>query len=163
MDLSGRYLVARDGHPLSIYLVLLVASMAVPLIVVGGVLLQVLITEERRTFERGLRDTANALVLALDREVRDTVNTLHVLASSSSLDRGDLAAFHEASLRGLATQPTWVNVSLADPSGQQLTNTRVPFGTPLSPTSHLASLQEAVRRRSPVVGPLVRARSAASS
>jgi signal transduction histidine kinase/ActR/RegA family two-component response regulator len=156
--LSRRYLGERHGHPLSVYLVLLVASVAAPLIVAGGFLLQALITGERRTFEQGLRDTANVLVLALDREVRDAVNTLHALASSPSLERGDLAAFHEVARRALATQPTWIAVTVADPSGQLLMNTRVPFGTPLALTADPASLEEAVRRRSPVVGPVVQGR-----
>lgn len=49
--------------------------------------------EARRTTERGMRETARALALALDREVGEVRAALGVLAVSPLLAAGDLAGF----------------------------------------------------------------------
>ncbi len=58
---------------------------------------------------------------------------LETLGTSISLDRGDLAQFHERAAVALNRRRAYV--LLLDISLQQLLNTRVPYGTPLPATS----------------------------
>ncbi|MGH7928565.1 MAG: hypothetical protein ACREQV_12305, partial [Candidatus Binatia bacterium] len=68
----------------------------------------------------GLRETNRALVSALELEFESTLSTLVVLASSATLDTGDLAGFHRVLARALATRPDWKTITLHDPSGKEL-------------------------------------------
>jgi PAS domain S-box-containing protein len=87
--------------------------------------------EERRTTERGMRDTARALALAMDREVAEVHAVLGVLALSRPLAAGDLAGFYQQCLEVLQVLPSDAWLALSDRQGQMLINTRVPYGTPL--------------------------------
>jgi len=87
--------------------------------------------EERRTTERGMRDTARALALAMDNEVSEMYTALGVLALSHPLAAGDLTGFYQQCLETLRLLPPNAWLTLSDVEGQLLFNTRVPYGTSL--------------------------------
>lgn len=93
------------------------------------------------TVERGLRDTAKALTLAIDREVQAVEALLTGLASSPFLDAGDFRRFHEQAAEVASSHGGWV--VLTKPSLQMVMNTLRPFGEPL-PTSSAAEIVERV-------------------
>jgi signal transduction histidine kinase len=80
---------------------------------------------------------------------------LQALATSPTLDTGDLAAFHAEGLRIQATQPGWYTIVLGSLDGEQLVSTRVPWGAPLTKTLEMASFQRLVETRAPTVGVIV--------
>ena len=82
----------------------------------------------REAIERGMRDTARALSLAVDREVGSIQAVAQTLAASPSIAAGDFKAFYELS-RGAAEMRRGSLIALFDQSGQMIINTGEPFGT----------------------------------
>jgi PAS domain S-box-containing protein len=81
----------------------------------------VLFTEqERAAVERGARDTARALSLAVDRDLLRSVTTLEALATSRELDASELRGFMREAQRVLPTQDGWLDVMLFDRAGTEL-------------------------------------------
>src|SRR5215831_17599562 len=115
------------------HLVLLVLAVLIPLVLFCAIMILLLAHEERRTTERGMRETARALSLAMDREVGEVHAALGVLALSRLLAADDLEGFHEQCLNALQLlslpRDSWL--TLSDLQGQMLLNTRLPYGTPL--------------------------------
>jgi len=75
------------------------------------------------------QETAQRMIGSVDRELTGMLATLQALATSPSLETGDLAAFHGQANR--VRPAAGADITLWDRRGQQLLNTRVPFGTPL--------------------------------
>src|SRR5689334_7838960 len=106
------------------HLVLLMAGTLLPMVLLAMAGALWLIDRERSTFERGAIDRARALLTAVDSEVRNPITTLEALASQREISEGDLRAIHAELVRGIESQPDWIGLHLADPSGQQLVNAR---------------------------------------
>ena len=109
---------------------------------------------ERATFERGATERTLALLTAVDAELKSTVTTLLALATDRRFDRNDLRAFHDEAVRVLQSQPGWVSVNVARPSGQQVVNALRPFGVELPMIVERSSFEQTVRTGQPVVGSL---------
>ncbi|HEY5869780.1 MAG TPA: hypothetical protein VI542_30145, partial [Candidatus Tectomicrobia bacterium] len=94
-------------------LVLLVLVTLLPLGLFAVVLILLFAHEARLTTERGMRATARALALAIDREVGEVSIALEVLAVSRLLAAGDLAGFYQQCLEVLRVLPpdTWLTLS----------------------------------------------------
>jgi len=73
--------------------------------------------------------TTRTMSEAVDRELDGMITTLRVLSSAPSLISGDLPAFHQRTQEALRGSASFL--LLLDETGQQLLNTRVPFGTEL--------------------------------
>src|SRR5262245_26281851 len=97
---------------------------------------------------------ARAIATAVDAQLRSTISVLEALATTFTLDRLDLPAFHDRARRILDTQPYWAAVSLADPSGTQLFDTRYRHEGSLPPLTERESFEHVVRMRTPAVGNL---------
>ena len=113
-----------------------------PLLLFAAAMGWLLERQQRASTERGLRDTARALAVALDRELLASVSLARGLAASEHLDTGNLERFYDQAQRVLKANPRWLTVNLFDPSGQQLLNLLRPFGAPLPASPDL----EVVRR-----------------
>src|SRR5436309_1199138 len=113
------------------HLVLLIVVAIIPAVAVSAVALDFFAAQTKTTVETSLLDTARALSLAVERDVRSTVSALNVLAESADLQRGDLRAFHGQATPVLRAWPAWDNLVVFDVDGQELLDLRVPFGTPL--------------------------------
>jgi len=110
------------------HLIILVVAALLPVLIFAGVMLFLFSRQQRTDVENGLRHTARALSLAVDRELQASIRTLEALATS---DLGNLKQFYEQANRVLKTQPYWTTIALFDPEARQILNLLRPFGSPL--------------------------------
>jgi len=150
------------------YLVALVMLAVIPLMLIAGVLIWRQTVLQRQAFERSLLQTAQALSLAVDRQLFADGVMLQTLAQSPLLERGDIRGFYELAARVIA-EHGGLFISLFDDAGKQIFNTLRPPGERLpTPFEHPAppdptgppvgdpsALQEVLRTGKPVNGDLV--------
>jgi signal transduction histidine kinase len=118
------------------YLVALVMLAVIPLMLIAGLLTWRQSVLQRQAFERSLLQTAQALSVAVDRQLDIDRVMLETLAQSQLLDSGDLAAFHTLCTR-VIQQRQGLFISLFDDDGRQIFNTLRPLGEPLpTPFTH---------------------------
>jgi two-component sensor histidine kinase/CheY-like chemotaxis protein len=122
---------------------LLLFSLAsfLPLIVFLTVFVTAEYRRERQNVLSQTQSTARALMQVVDRELGARIAVARALSTSQLLRQGNLEGFHGQALEVLSALPPGNNVSLADESGQQLLNTRRPFGAPLPRRADLTSLR----------------------
>jgi PAS domain S-box-containing protein len=127
----------KCGQPhrfsIRMHLLALVLTAVVPLLVLTAIMFWREVKSQRTAVERGMRDTARALVLAVDREVASMRAVGETLAESPHLDAKDFKSFYELSSRA-SDKRTGSWVVLFDHSGQQIINTQRPFGDSLPNT-----------------------------
>jgi two-component system, sensor histidine kinase len=121
---------ARFRGGLRRHLVILVLVTLVPMLLWAAGLTLWSSLQERRAMERGLSETARALTIAVDQEIRLTMAALDSAALSRPLVNQDVSAFDDVARRLAAIHPEWDNTVLFDASGQALNSLR-PFGSKL--------------------------------
>lgn len=123
------------GRPRSLrsHLTALVFASVVPVLIFAVVIAVLFEKHERAALERGHRDIAQALTVAVDHEPIASISTLRALATSEHLDTGNLKAFYGQAQRVLKSHEGWNTINPSDLSGQQLLNLFRPFGAPLPP------------------------------
>ncbi|HZF81760.1 MAG TPA: hybrid sensor histidine kinase/response regulator, partial [Rubrivivax sp.] len=124
---------------------------AVPTLIAATGALFYAYKEEQSEFGKGVTDTTRALALVVDREIARREAIALTLAGSPTLTRGDLRGFHEYASNIAPTRDKVV--TLQDLSGQQLVNTRLPFGSAL-PMSRISKEREAAGPTATVVSNL---------
>ena len=137
---------------LPIHLGLLTAAALIPVVVFSSLALGMLQGEHRAAAVRSIQETARAATLTVDREIHGAQASLRALGTSAALANGDLGAFHDAASRAAAGLGGWV--ILYDESGQQLVNTRLPFGAALPMRSRPEQVTEVLDKNMPAVTPL---------
>lgn len=145
--------------PLRWHLVLLVAGALLPIVLFAVVVVHRLSRQEQAASERRVLITARNLAGAVEQEVAGTTRTLQALATSESLSQGDLKSFYNQARRVAQTQPTWLTVILLTPGGEQLVNTRHPFGISLPPAQELDSVRRVIQTQQPTIGDLARGKT----
>jgi len=130
---TGVLPVGRRGRSIRVWLGLLVVACTIPAALVAGYLIADSYTTARANAERDLLATTRALMQAVDADLLGAQSSLRVLAASPYLRSGDLAAFHEAAREVLLGLPG-NGIVLANPTGQLLVSTIVPYGEPLPRT-----------------------------
>jgi PAS domain S-box-containing protein len=113
-------IAARLVLQLRSHLLALALGAFVPLLAFAVVSTAMLHRHEHERREQGLRDTARALSLAVDRELQSQLVVLEALATSIDLDRPDLEQFHRDAGRFMAAQPGWSNLMLFDRGGRDV-------------------------------------------
>ncbi|HET9024589.1 MAG TPA: histidine kinase dimerization/phospho-acceptor domain-containing protein, partial [Burkholderiaceae bacterium] len=116
--------------PLSRYLVALVAVAVLPLLIVASVLIWREGVDERKATEAALQSTAQALSVAVDRQLTSYRRVLEALAASDMIDRRDFVSLHAYAKR-VADLKGAIFISLFEPSGRQVFNTARVFGEAL--------------------------------
>ena len=112
------------------HLALLVVATALPLMLLAAGLIVYSARLEHDLVQRGMRDTARALALALDRDIRDVETAVQTLAASRYLDDpADLRRFYGDAQVVSSSIGGWA--VLSDPSGRQVLNTSRPLGESL--------------------------------
>src|SRR3954471_4448708 len=111
------------------WLVFLVLAAAVPLVVFSGILFFRQLSSDHAGAERQILDRTKLLADDIDRELARIIAVAQILAASERLDVDDLAGFSQQAERVRDVIDT--NVVLRDLYGQQLVNTRYPWGEPL--------------------------------
>ncbi len=138
-------------------LILLATVAILPLALLSGLALMALLGQQRNQVERSTLSQARALAASIDSELRQTVAALESLAVDDRVmgaDAADLGAAYDLAQAVRHSRPEWRNVVLARPSGEVVFGTSDPPGSPPWRVPEMASLEEAVRARTPVVGPL---------
>jgi signal transduction histidine kinase/ActR/RegA family two-component response regulator len=137
-------------------LLLLAAVGVVPMLILSFVLGYFLIDRARETFREAALERDQTLLTAVDARLLGYLGTLRALAASSSLEGGDLQAFHEEARRVLGSQSDWRNILLLDPAGQQLLNLRYPYRAQPPAETQLDNpgFLQVLRTRKPFIGNL---------
>ena len=110
-------------------LVLLTLAVLIPALAVAALLVSDAYRHERNSLAQQMTGTARALSLVVDRQIGQQQVLLKALTTSPYLAAHDWRAFDLQARAALAGSDSWVVV--VDPGGQQLVNTRLPWGTPL--------------------------------
>jgi signal transduction histidine kinase/CheY-like chemotaxis protein len=134
------------------YLVLLTLAILLPVLVFSGVLYLRYYNAEQERIENDLLNDARQLALTVDRDLAGLLNTLRTLTTSPRLAQNDYAGFHQQADRVRAM--VGLNILLRDVSGQQIVNTRLPWGTAL-PFEPLADDKRVLETRRPAVSGVV--------
>ena len=137
-------------------LVLLVLAALVPMLIFAGWVVIRMAQAQTEITERNTQHLAQALAVAIDRELISMASALQVLTTSSYLADNNYAAFHRQASEALShelIQREGVHIILAQANGQQLVNTRLPYGTPL-PLSATPITQQVVETNRPQVSGL---------
>jgi two-component system CheB/CheR fusion protein len=113
------------------HIILIAAVTLLPILIVVCLGVVLLFQKMRDDRLQSLIGTARALSLALDRSFEKGIGTLNALSTSRHLETGNFREFYLESRRVLAAYPGADAIVLVDPLGQQIVNTRVPFGAPL--------------------------------
>src|SRR5262249_558589 len=103
--------------------------------------------------ERGMRETARAVALTVDKELETAITTLEALAETEYPNAADLSAF-EAVCQGVVRTQRWSNVLLFDTNGRTLMHTGAPLGALLSPARRPEIVTLVRDGRRPVVSDL---------
>jgi two-component sensor histidine kinase len=127
------------------YLISMVCAIALPVLVFVALLLGQLESNERAALESRAEREALSLATGTGRVLQEMATTLRLLVTSPELEKGDLQAFHNRAQAALRSGSLYV--LLVDTEGQQLLNTRVPYGAPLGQTSDMESLKAALASR----------------
>ena len=143
---------AGRGRPIFLYLVLFGLAVALPAFLFSGYLLYRFEDISRASATRVAQDTAASIRDIVDREVAAMVTTLRVLSTSGFLRASEFDAFHARAAAALEGTETYV--ILANAAGQQLLNTRVPYGSPLGPVGDRASVDHAIEENAVYVSDL---------
>ncbi|MGD9877898.1 hypothetical protein [Desulfococcus sp.] len=104
----------------------------VPLILFAAVMLLLFTRQQESAIRSLLQTRAESLAFIIDRTVGEQAALLRGLATSDTLDRGDLAAFRREAERLWRIHPEWYTLVLTDRHGPVF-NLRIPEGTPLPP------------------------------
>ena len=113
--IAARFVLKLRSHLLALAL-----GAFVPLLAFAVVSTVVLHRHERERRDYGLRDTARALSLAVDRGLQSQIVALEALATSVNLDRPDLEQFRRDAGRFIAAQSGWSNLILFDRNGREV-------------------------------------------
>ena len=101
-------------------LMLLAMGAALPVLAFAILLAIVLVEQGRMTVQRGATDQARAMMSAVDAELRGSITTIEAITASPALQGDDLPAFRAEALRVLATQPSWLDITVSRPSGEKV-------------------------------------------
>ncbi len=129
------------------YLFVMVLAILLPVVVFAGVLFWRYYDSELARIDQALENNARDIALDIDRDLQGKIVTLETLATAGSMDSHDYARFYERAMK--VKDVAGVDISLRDRDGQQLANTRVPWGTPL-PHNLFPSDDEVVAAKKPV-------------
>ena len=119
----------HQGWSTETHLVALVAALIVPVLAFTAVLLTQFAESERTRYETNALETARRIALAVDRELSGLQTALHVLSTSRVLEAGDYERFYQQAV--LTKNVLGSDIILKNTSGQQIVNTRFPWGAAL--------------------------------
>lgn len=143
----------RPPRPIAVYLFVLALVALVPAFAFSAVLLQRNNEAQERVVETLITGTARSIMQAVDREVFANISTLKVLATTKTLEAGDLRAFYDQVKTALEGTSTYVYV--LDSQFYSVLSTRADFDTTPALSNDIPSAQKALDTRDVVVSGLV--------
>ena len=144
-------LLRRRAWPAAAHLILFALIIALPLLLLLGVLLFRSVALERDRLEHNVVQVLEDLVAGIDRDIDRRIAILQTLATSSALAAEDWPAFYEQAKSSLQGKAYLV---LLDAAGRQLVNTYVPREQAPPMTGDPETLQAMRQIRAPVVSDL---------
>jgi signal transduction histidine kinase len=120
-------------------LLLLLLSVLVPAFLASGWSIWYVYSDEQQAQEKSLLEAARSFAMIVDNDLRIREATLRTLANSTVLESGNIKSFYEFA-KAMAPTPE-STIVLRHASGQQLLNTRRPYGEAL-PSKAASSLAE---------------------
>lgn len=109
--------------------ILLAFAIVVPVAVFCSIALGTLQNVQHDSAIKRIEESAVLTARIIDADIYRAQSVLRVLGNSHALAQGDLKAFHEEARNASASPGGWI--ILYDTNGQQLVNTRRPFGSVL--------------------------------
>jgi two-component sensor histidine kinase len=143
--LPVRWLWRIRNRSVFFYLLALALGATLPILAFVSILFLELQHDYNEALNRQAQADAVSLAGAVGSELRDMRVTLHVLATSPELNAADLEGFHGRTKAALSSSP-W-HLIAARHDGQQLLNTRVPYGTSLGKTSDMPGFDRSLAAR----------------
>jgi len=140
--LSSKAVFGLPKASIGFFMVAMVCAIALPMLAFVALLLAQLQINERTALESRTEREAQSLASGINRTLQEMSTTLKLLVTSPELDNGDLEAFHNRAQAALRTGSLYV--ILVDRDGQQLLNTRLPYGSELGKTSNMQALEAAL-------------------
>lgn len=122
----------RPPWPVSFLLALLIVALAVPLLAFLGMEASRLASSERARLFGEVRSVAERIAADVDQTVNGYIAILETLATSPALAEDDFATVYRQAQAALNSRGLYA--FLRDLDGQQLFNTRLPFGAELPKT-----------------------------
>src|SRR6266511_3091096 len=152
MSFVGPFLARWFSHPTSLnrHLIRLIVGGLAPLLIFSIVMMVLFARQEQANRRRGLEDTARALALAVDLEIKASLTNLDALATADPLDFGLVDSFREIAVRIFRTQKSWKSIMLFDTSGRRLMSITKPQADDPGNISQ-ENLTEVLRTARPVV------------
>ncbi len=146
--------LGRTRRSLSVrgYLLVMVLAILLPVGAFAGVLFWRYADSEIARIDQQLENDAHELALDVDRDLQGKIVTLETLVTADSVESGDYDRFYDRALR--VKNLAGVDISLRGRDGQQLANTRVPWGTPL-PRNLFPSDEKAASTGKPYISNVV--------
>jgi PAS domain S-box-containing protein len=130
-------------------------SLLAPGLILAAVLLWNYTSSEKERLRQEAQDASQRIVAAVDRELTGILSAAQALATSNSLLEGNYEAFHR---QAVATLRSWSDghagefaIVVRDSTGQQVANTRLPWGAPLPKGANLPADLEVMQSRKPVI------------
>ncbi len=139
------------ARPLRFHLALLALGLLVPLVLFAAGVIERFAVSQRNAREQGMRETARALALAVDRELGQSIRALEVLSHSELLAREQYEAFFATARSVVRSKQPWSSLALVDASGRTLLTTDQPFGTDAASPLGLPYLRQALETGRPVI------------
>ncbi len=146
---SGR---PRRGLSMRGYLFIMSSAILLPVMLFAAILFWRYYDAELRRIEQNLDNDAHQLAQDVDRDLQSQIVTLETLATAGSVAKSDYAGLYASAMK--IHDLAGVDVLLRDRSGQQLMNTRVPWGTPL-PSDVAEGDDQVVATRKPYVSNVI--------
>jgi two-component sensor histidine kinase len=144
----------RPPRPIAVYLFVLALVALVPAFAFSAVLLQRNNEAQERVVETLITGSARSIMQAVDREVFANISMLKVLATTKTLQEGDLLSFYTQVKTALEGTNTYVYA--LDRDFNVLFSTRSEFGAASARATDTASPQQALDSKDVVVSGLVR-------
>lgn len=141
-------------------LLILLFSILVPALIGAVLSIYYVYVQQQESYRESVQELANAMAQLLDREISERLNTLQTLAASPALTDRNLPTFYRYSKEVASTWDT--AIILADAEGNQLFNTRVPYGESLLPGVHpsVSALRKKIGPEAPLISGVYHARIA---
>lgn len=128
---------------------LLMAAIILPALIFAAMLLQRNNQAQQEMVTTLAEATAGSISETVDRQLSGMLTTLRVLATSSAVERENLADFYYRADRALDGSDAYLTVT--DGNLNQLMNTRVPFGSPLGEIADIETARRALASGEPAI------------
>jgi len=131
----------------------LVIACIAPVWLIAGFLVFHAYSSKCNQLNRDMLETARSMTMVVDRELTSVQSALLALATSPSFKNGDFEDVHRQTLELLKSYPG-ADIIVADMTGQQVTNSFRPYGSPLPKRNNPAVVRSIFESGKPIISNL---------